>query len=260
MVSQPLDSLPIWALYPVTVALLLLAVAFGNWYVGRKQRKSPGKSDAGVGAISAATLALLAFLLAFVVGYGTSLFTERRTLLVSEANAISTTYLRAGYLDEPYRTESRDLLSDYVDQRVAALDRANVESAIVRSEEIHRELWQIVEDMVQGGGTSATTAQYISALNEVIDLHAERVAVNLQVRMPAALPFALLLIAVGAMVLIGMQVAYTDNRNLTALVTLALVLAVVFYLIADLDRASQGLLQVPNQTLIDLQDQLPTLP
>lgn len=260
MVSQPLDSLPIWAIYPATVALLLLAIAFGNWYVGRKQRKAPDKSDAGVGAISAATLALLAFLLAFVVGTGTSLFTERRTLLVSEANAISTTYLRAGYLDEPYQTESRDLLVDYVDQRVAGLERSKVEAAIARSEDIHKELWQIAEDMIQAGDTSATTAQYISALNEMIDLHTERVAINLQVRMPPALPFALLLVAVGAMILVGMQVAYTQNRNITALVTLVLVLSVVFYLIADLDRANHGLLQVPNETLLDLQDQIQTLP
>jgi len=257
---QPLDYLPLWAVYPATVVLLLLAIAFGNWYVGRKQRRSPGKSDAGVGAISAATLALLAFLLAFVVSYGTGLLTERRALLVSEANAISTTYLRAGYLDEPYKTRSRELLVEYTDQRVDALDRSKLEAAKARSEEIHKELWQVAEDIVRSGGTSATTAQYISSLNEVIDLHTERVAANLQVRMPSALPLALLLIAIGAMVLVGMQVAYTENRNITALLTLVLVLSAVFYLIADLDRGGQGLLQIPNQTLLDLQDQIKTLP
>ena len=169
MVSQPLDHLPVWSIYPLTVAILLLAIVFGNWYVGRKQRKAPDSSDAGVGAISAATLALLAFLLAFVVSYGTGLFSERRTLLVSEVNAISTTYLRAGYLEEPYRTQSRDLLVEYVDQRVDAMDPGKLDAAKTRSEEIHTELWLIVNEIIQGGDTTATTAQYMSSLNEVID-------------------------------------------------------------------------------------------
>ena len=123
MAGQPLDLLPLWALYPTTVVVLLAFLFGGYWYVSSGKRKTPVKSDAGVGAVSGATLALLAFLLAFVVGFGVSVFQERRTMLVKEANAIGTTYLRAGYLDEPYRTQSRALLREYTDWRVAAFDR-----------------------------------------------------------------------------------------------------------------------------------------
>ena len=65
--------------------------------------------------MSGASLALLAFLLAFVVSMGSGIATERRQLVMAEANAIGTAYLRAGYLDEPYRTEARDLLREYTD-------------------------------------------------------------------------------------------------------------------------------------------------
>lgn len=260
MANQPLDHLPLWALYPITVAILLAALFAGYWYVSSGKKKRPVKSDAGVGAISGATLALLAFLLAFVVSFGFSVMQERRTLLVKEANAIGTAYLRAGYLDEPYRTQSRALLSEYVDWRIAAYDRARLDEARARSEEIHSELWQMVNEMVSGGSTTPTTGLYVSALNDVIDVHTERVVVGLHIRIPPMILLAMYIIALVAMFLAGMSAAYAESRNFLALVLLVLVLSVVMYLIVDLDRSSQGLLQVPKQVLYDLQTSLPTYP
>lgn len=109
----------------------------GGYRLGKtKLRDSIARPDSGVGAIVAATLALLAFLLAFVVGFAANIFNERRELVIDEANAIRTAYLRAGYLDEPYRTESRELLREYVDRRLAAREPEKREMAITRSEQI----------------------------------------------------------------------------------------------------------------------------
>ncbi len=41
--------------------------------------------------------------------------------MTSEANAVGTAWLRAGYLQEPYGSQSRELLRDYTDQRIRAL-------------------------------------------------------------------------------------------------------------------------------------------
>ena len=65
--------------------------------------------------------------------------------MIQEANAIGTTYLRSGYLDEPYRTELAGSVREYVDLRLAALDPAKLEMAITRSEQIHNELWKSAE-------------------------------------------------------------------------------------------------------------------
>jgi len=260
MTKQFLDTLPIWAVYPLTVAVLLAALEGGYRYARATQRRAPEKSDRGVGAITAATLGLLAFLLAFVVGIGVNLLQERRHLVVSEANAIGTTYLRAGYLEDPYRTESRALLSEYVDWRiVAATEEGRLAEARVRSEEIHNELWALAEEWV-ARDTSATTAQYISSLNEVIDVHTERVVVGVQIRIPPMVLLSMYIIALAAMFLTGVQNGYAERRNLVALVTLVLVLSAVLYLIVDLDRAQEGLLQVSQQALVDLRATLPNYP
>jgi hypothetical protein len=258
--SGLLSELPLWSLYPLIVVLLLAAGGLGYYLAARRRRLDPSSSDHGVAPITAASLGLLALLLAFVVSFGVGVWHERRDLVVSEANAISTAYLRAGYLDEPYKTASRALLLDYANQRVAALDRGKLEAAKARSEEIHIELSAIVNDVVRSGNTAATTGLYVSAVGDIIDLHAERVTIGLYVRIPSLVLLLLLAIAVITLVLVGMQVGYIEHRSLIAPVLLVLVLSLVLYLIFDLDRSGEGLLKVPYTALRDLQTQLPTLP
>lgn len=255
MTGQPLDALPVWAVYLLTMLVFLAAMEAGYRISKGMQRKSLAKSDAGLGAISGATLALLAFLLAFVVSFAANIFNERRQLVIQQANAIGTTYLRAGYLDEPYPTETRALLREYVDVLLAALDPAKLESAMNRSEQIHNELWNSAETIARENPV-VTTGLYIASLNEMIDLYTERLNVALGIRVPPTVLLGMYIVALFTMFLVGMHSGYAENRNLIALVILVLILSVVFYLIVDLDRSRQGFLQVSQQALIDLQRQL----
>ena len=95
---QPLDLLPLWAVYILTVIVLLVASEAG-YYLGKViQRYRPDRAEASVGALNGATLALLAFLMAFVTSTGVNTFSSRRQAVV--AKAIGTTYLRAGYAEK----------------------------------------------------------------------------------------------------------------------------------------------------------------
>jgi hypothetical protein len=75
-------------LYILTVLAMLATMEVGYRITKARQRKSSDKTDAGVGAMSGASLALVAFLLAFVVSLGSGIATERRQLVMAEANAI----------------------------------------------------------------------------------------------------------------------------------------------------------------------------
>jgi hypothetical protein len=255
MVGQILDQIPIWAMYLLTVLVLLVAMEAGYRLTKANQRKQQAKGDAGVGAMAGATLALLAFLLAFVVGFAANLSSERRELVIKEANAIGTAYLRAGYLDEPYRMESRELLREYVDMRIAALDLDERVDAVLRSEEIHNELWTRAEQVARESPLD-TISLYISSVNEVIDVHTERIIYGIDIRVPATVLLGMFIVALFTMFLVGMQSGYAEKRNFLALVVLVLILSVVFFLIVDLDRSQEGLMRVPQQALYDLQRQL----
>jgi ABC-type antimicrobial peptide transport system permease subunit len=256
--NQPFDNLPIWAVYVLTVLLLLAAVEAGYRYAKAKHRTAPG-SDEGLGAITGAALGMLAFVLAFVIGFGMNLNGDRRELVLNEANAIRSTYLRAGYLVEPYRTDSRNLLSEYLDQRLAAVEPGKLEQAKARSEEIQGELWAIAEKVVIEVDKSDTISAYLDSLNQVITVHAERVVKGLQMRIPPPVLWAVYAMSVIIMFMVGMLSGYAPNRSITALVMLAVVFGVVLYLIVDMDR-SDGLVRVSQQPLIDLRSVLGTLP
>ena len=257
--TQPLDYLPIWGVYLLTVAMLLLAFEVGYRSGGFIQKRRPDQAEAGVGTMVGASLAFLGFLLAFIVGIAVNIFNDRRALVVKEANAIGTAYLRAEYLEEPFSTESRELLREYVDTRLAALDWDKLETSIARSEEIHFELWSQAVALAKANPTP-TTSLYISSLNEVIDVHSERFNIALDVRVPPAILLGLYLVAVLSTMLIGMQGSYAAQRNIIAPVMMVLILSLVFVLVTDLERSQQGLMQISQQPLIALQQQLQMFP
>ena len=120
---QLLDSLPLWAVYLLIVVIAILVVE-GGFYLGRywaahgRGAKDGQVKQQNVGALVGSSLALLAFLLVFMTGIASTRFDTRRQLVIAEANAIGTTYLRTSFLDEPERTAMRDLLREYVDLRL----------------------------------------------------------------------------------------------------------------------------------------------
>ncbi len=250
--GQPLDVIPMWALYFLTVLAMLVTMEIGYRLTKAGQRKSPDTTDAGVGAMSGASLA-------FVVGFASNIAAERRQLVIAEANAIGTTWLRAGYLDEPYGPEARDLLREYTDLRLAALDPAQTAAALARSEEIHNELWTSAEVIAVDSPTDIT-GLYIRSLNDVIDRHAERVTVGRAIRVPPTVLLGIYVVALFTTFLVGLQTGYGERRNYLAMVVLVLILSVVFLLIVDLDRSHEGLLRVNQQAMIDLQRQLNAAP
>ncbi len=256
MKTQPFDALPLWALYVVTVVLILVSLAGGYGYVKAKSRKHPPRSDAQLGSIAGATLGLLAFLMAFVLGFGVTFAGERRTLVVDDANAIRTAYLRAGYIDEPYSSQTRTLLQEYVDLRVALLNADDTTAILVRTKEIHDELWTVTENLVKAGNTTDVTALFVESVNEIISVTTERINMGIYVRTaPLILLFTYLITLVAAF-LLGMQLGYSENVNWMSLILLVVVLSAVLYMIFDLDRPQEGLLKTAQQSILDLQSEI----
>src|ERR1044071_3455622 len=107
-----LDPFPLWTILPLTVAVALLAVEAGFRFARYRQQRSAEEKEAALGGMVGATLGLLAFMLAFTFGLAGARFEDRREVLLSEANAIGTTYLRAAMLTEPMRTEIQNLLRE----------------------------------------------------------------------------------------------------------------------------------------------------
>jgi hypothetical protein len=92
-----------------------------GYRVGRRgARKQPESFHEAVGAIEAAVFALVGLLLGFSFARGTSRLDARRPLIIREANAIGTAYLRLERLPGESQAEMRRLFREYMDARLRA--------------------------------------------------------------------------------------------------------------------------------------------
>ncbi len=105
-----LDMFPIWGGYVVTVVLVLVAAEIGfRIGIWLQRRDTTSAKTPMTGAVVGGMLGLMAFLLAFCIGIVINQHNGRKAMVVTEANAVGTAYLRAGFLSESDRILSRDL-------------------------------------------------------------------------------------------------------------------------------------------------------
>ena len=254
--SGLLDFLPLWVILPLTIVVSLLGVEIGYRVAINRERHSPLEKESPLGAMVAATLGLLAFMLAFTFGLAASRFEDRRQVLLSEANAIGTTYLRAAMLPEPMRTESQNLLREYVDIRLEGVQQpGNLSQAISKSEQLQNRLWSLAVAATEKD-RSAITAIYVESLNEVIDLHANRLQAGLRSRVPGVVWIVLYGLVILTTVMMGYHSALTHSARSIAVIALIVGFSSVLFLIADLDRPNQGTLRVNQQAMIDLRNSM----
>jgi Protein of unknown function (DUF4239) len=247
-----LDPFPLWAILPLTIVFGLASFELGYRLAHYRQQLHQEEKESPVGGMVAATLGLLAFMLAFTFGLAGSRFEDRRQVILSEANAIGTTYLRAAMLPEPMRTEVKNLLREYVDLRVETVQQpGNLTQALSKSEELHERLWAQAVAVTEKD-RSPIAAIFVQSLNEMIDLHATRVQAGLRSRVPAVIWIVLYLLAILAMEMIGYHAGLANSRRSIAAIALIIGFSLVLFLIADLDRPGQGLLRVSQQSMIDL--------
>lgn len=252
-----LDRLPIWVIYLLTVGLALLVAEIGfRGGVLLRRRDPAALKGSMITAVVGSLLGLLAFLLAVSVGISLDQFSTRRQLVTTEANAIGTSYLRAGFLDDPEKTVARTLLREYVDWRLAALEPEKLDDAIRRSEEIHNLLWSSIEQQARENPDSVMLGLYVDAVNEVIDLHSLRVVAGSSLRIPPLVWWVFYGTVVLSFFLVGIASSADGKRNLIGILLFALALAAVLLLLVDLDRAQAGLLNVGQKAMLDLQRQL----
>ena len=171
-----------------TVAICLLVAlptaAVSGFLTGKHRRANllaAGKPvDQVVGETTlGAVLALLSLLLAFSFGNALSLAQERKAVLVQEAAALSTAFLRTDYLPEPGRTKLRTALLEYAETRLLT-DQETFRSLealqrfIGTSLEAQSKLWPITLNATSDPVPPPLKTFVAASINEVLDAHLDR--------------------------------------------------------------------------------------
>lgn len=250
------DSLPLWAFFLIVFLVSLFWTECGYRSGARRRKSDTREPDAPIGTVVAATLSLLAFILGFTFNVALDRFDDRREAVLSEANAIGTTYLRADFFEGETKEQTRKQLREYVQLRVnGILATPEFRPALTRTEELQNLLWGTA---VKFGKEhqSPIAALYINSLNEVIDMHAKRITLELHSRVPLSVWLVLFAVSALAMLSVGFYFGLSGNRSWAETMVLIITFALVMLLVADLDRPYEGFINASQQPMIDLQKQI----
>jgi hypothetical protein len=240
--------------------VLLGATALGT-FLGRRVRHQSESLKEPYAILQGALLGVVGLLLAFGLSLAVSRYEDRRDNVVSEANAIGTTYLRAQTLPEPIRSRSLDLLVHYTRTAVKLSDHVpgsdTADAAAASEERDERQLWRLAGDALNRAPIASAPRLYVETVNEMFDAETARVAA-LSNRVPTAV---FVLEILGSAVALGLLAAYLalHGRGVLGVVIASALVAFLLLVTADLDRPTRGLIRVPDTVLKD-QLQSMTLP
>ncbi|WP_323846329.1 hypothetical protein [Microbulbifer magnicolonia] len=251
-----LFTLTLFQIYWLSILVVLGSLAIGH-FLGRRSTRKGDVSDASLGSAVAATLGLLAFMLAFTFNLVAERYAQRKALVLEEANTIGTTYLRADLLEPRRRERARALLAEYAALRDINLrDLSDFPSRMQRTEVIQADLWALVAQLSAEGYDPVRLRDFYEPLNSVIDSHNSRVVIGMQYQIPTPIWVALYAITALAMFAIGFQLGSSRRGSPQVAVALALAFSLVILLIADLDRSFEGFLLVDQRPMAELHERL----
>jgi len=256
-----LDAVPVVALFVATILIVMLPIE-GGYRLGRMaHRRSKQEKESSVSTSAGAVLALLAFMLAFTFGIASNRFDARKELVREDANKIRTAWLQSDILPEPDRAEANGLFRDYLKARIELVqspDAERVKSVLSQAEQIQGRLWAMAVTNARKDMNSDVAALYIKSLTDVFAIHASRVAVGIQARIPEGIWLTLMAITILGMIGVGYQAGIAGSKRTLTMPLLAIAFASVIATIAALDRPIGGF-TVSQQPLIDLLSSMKTI-
>ena len=233
-----------------SLAVMAVASELGR-LLGKREES---RDRANVATLEAAVLGLLALMIGFTFAMALSRFDGRRDGVLSEANAIGTTALRARLLPAPHDAEVLKLLQEYVQVRLDITQHiptaAQLDAAIKRSNALQEELWQQAMTVAASDKEVVPTGLFIQALNEMIDNHEKRMTA-LRNRVPNSVLLALYGVATISSAFAGYASGLGARPSRLPIYVMILLVAGVILLIQDLDRPGTGFITVSQQPMVD---------
>lgn len=244
--------------------LLVFALTFlGLWISAQlgallAERRQTVEADVleDFGVIQAATLTLLGLIIGFTFSMALGRYDQRKNYEEAEANAIGTAYVRADLLPAAAASKVRARLLDYLDQRIlfySTRDEQQLRQINAQTVRLQSELWSAVSAPAVAQPT-AVIALAVAGMNDVLNSQGYTQAAWWN-RIPIAAWVLMAAIAVCSNFLVGFG-ARNAKAEFALRLVLPLVVAIAFFLIADIDSPRGGVIRVSPQNILDLSQSL----
>ncbi len=215
----------------------------------------------GTGTIEAAVFALLGLLLGFTFANGMSHLDQRRQLIIREANAISTAYLRLDLLPACQQEEMRHLFRQYLDARLSVYeelpDLKAADQALARATQLQQEIWARAVFAAHGDPTQNVARLLLPGLNDMIDVTTSR-TIALHTHLPALIFGLSISVALVSGLLAGYNMAKRKSRSWFHVLLYSAVIAITIFTVVDLDYPRFGLIRLSaaDTAMMDLRNSI----
>ena len=244
------------------VPALLAALELGRRLGRRAVLADPEHALEGTAPLEGAIFGLLGLLFAFAFSGAAGRFDERRELIVREANAIGTAWLRVDLLPDQAQPALREAFRAYLDARLDAHrngpDAPETLAALARAAELQRALWgygvTAAKDPALPHGASSLV---LGSLNDMFDMGTTRVAAT-QHHPPTIIYVMLIALALLGAVLAGFGLSSGTARRRFHPVVFAVTVPIVLYVIFDIEHPRRGLVRVDtyDQVLVEVRQSM----
>ena len=250
-----------WGLVALGLFLGTVACLEAGYRLGARKSENPGLAHEGIGGLEAAVFALLGLLLGFSFGGGTSRLEDRRQLIIQEANAIGTAYLRLELLPAGDQPEMRRAFREYLDSRLRVYellpDMNAAQRELVHTAKIQQSIWSRAVAVSRADPTQTAARLLLPALNEMIDVTTSR-TVALHTHLPTLIFGLLVVVALLSALIAGYAMSKRKSRSWFHMLVYSLVIAVTVYAVLDVDDPRSGMirLEAADHALLELRDSI----
>lgn len=235
---------PIWLL---GFALLLASIAgaFLGSRIGRflsaQGSEAHKLTENQEGYVVTSVYALLGLLVGFTFSVAFERYELRRDLVIKDANAIETMYLKSQLLEEPYRSTFHRLVIDYSQNHLelgkVRRNDARAARLLAKDDEFRREIWDETGPAFQSIKSLDFSASFVDSVNEMMNVDAERYALR-RAEIPTTVLVILIFYSLVAAAVLGGVMRSRRGQQIGAALLALNVLALT--LVIDINRPVDG--------------------
>lgn len=252
-----LYGVSLWIVFPVSIAVLLISAFAGRWIGRAAAARGRDDKSGAISALQGTALGLVTLMISFTFSVAISRYDTRKAYVLEEALAVSTAQQRAQMLPQPYASDVRGLLDDYLKVRlsVTELGKGGLLKIAPQSLDLQRRLWSKTLAVSALDSRSIPIGLFVQSVNDLDDMAEKRLTADRN-HVPEAVFLLLYTLAAVALGLNGYKAGLGGGRSATASIVISVLLAAIILQIQDLDRPQRGLISVSQQPLQNLNGEL----
>jgi hypothetical protein len=226
---------------------MLILLETGRKIGKRAMENDLAGSHQGLGPAEAGVFGLMGLIIALTFSGATARFDQRRMLIIDEANAIGTAYLRVDLLPEDTQPDIRRDFRDYLESRIELYHNLSDKKKAANIEEktasLQIKIWKESVAASHRSENISASILLLPALNSMFDICSTRTAVR-QIHQPKIIFIVMILQALVCSIIAGYGMAIKKSRSWIHLIGFTLVLLITLIVILDMEYPRVGFIRI----------------